>query len=300
MPPGKSETIFSMKNRSVKNLLYAETIDMGGLPVRQPFPTQHVPHIDPFLLLHHADIKVPTHVKPGHAGVGPHPHRGFSPVTFIFEGGVHHRDSRGNNSVVFAGGAQWMNAGMGVMHSERPPADIHQHGGHQEFIQLWINTPARHKMDQPEYFPLQKDDIPAYEAEDGKTVVNVVAGELMGVKGPVSAKTPVNAATIILKKEGSVSMPVPRAHNALVYVLSGRIHIDGYGLTEARHAVIFGNDGDGVSCSALEDARLLFLSGEPLNEKVVSHGPFVMTNETEILEAMRDYQKGKMGILIED
>lgn len=289
-----------MKNRSVKNLLYAEPIDMGGLPVRQPFPTERVPRIDPFLLLHHADVEVPEHVKPGHAGVGPHPHRGFSPVTFIFEGGVHHRDSRGNNSVVFAGGAQWMNAGMGVMHSERPPANIHDSGGRQEFIQLWINTPARHKMDQPEYFPLQKEDIPTYGSDDGKVLVQVIAGEVMDVKGAVPTKTPVNVATLALKKGGAISIRVPQSHNTLIYTLDGRINIDGYGLTEGLHAVVFDDDGDSLSLSALEDTRLLFLSGEPLNEKVVSHGPFVMSSETEILEAMRDYQKGKMGILIED
>src|SRR5688500_13192601 len=125
-----------MTNRKVKYLLYAEERDMGGMPIRQPFPTLKVDQVDPFLLLHHADVKVSEHVQPSHAGVGPHPHRGFSPVTFIFKGGVHHRDSRGNNSIVYAGGAQWMNAGMGVMHSERPPADIHERGGRQEIIQL--------------------------------------------------------------------------------------------------------------------------------------------------------------------
>jgi len=104
-----------MKNRSVSSLLYATVVDMGGMPVRQPFPTVKVDQIDPFLLLHHADIKVPTHLEPDEAGVGPHPHRGFSPVTFIFKGGVHHRDSRGNDNVVYAGGAQWMNAGMGII-----------------------------------------------------------------------------------------------------------------------------------------------------------------------------------------
>ena len=115
-----------MKNRSVSSLLYATLVDMGGLPVRQPFPTQRIDQIDPFILLHHADVKAPAHVLPDHAGVGPHPHRGFSPVTFIFKGGVHHRDSRGNDSVIYAGGAQWMNAGMGIIHSERPPLDIHE------------------------------------------------------------------------------------------------------------------------------------------------------------------------------
>jgi quercetin 2,3-dioxygenase len=289
-----------MKNRSVRNLLYGEIIDMGGMPVRQPFPTGKLQQVDPFLLLHHADIEVPGHVEPRHAGVGPHPHRGFSPVTFIFKGGVHHRDSRGNSSVVYAGGAQWMNAGMGVMHSERPPRDIHQLGSRQEIIQLWVNTPARHKMDQPEYFPLQEKDIPRFVSEDKLTTVNVVSGELLGIKGPVPTKTAVNAATIYLRKGAQIAIPLPEHHNSFLYLLDGKINIAGYGLTEGLHAAVFANDGDGVGLEALEDTRILLVSALPLNEKVVSHGPFVMNNETQILEAMRDYQKGKMGMLIED
>ncbi|MEX2234750.1 MAG: pirin family protein [Cyclobacteriaceae bacterium] len=289
-----------MKNRTVRNLLYAESLDMGGMPVRQPFPTLNVEQVDPFLLLHHADIKVPKHTKPGHAGVGPHPHRGFSPVTFIFKGGVHHRDSRGNNSVVYAGGAQWMNAGMGVMHSERPPVDIQDRGGRQEIIQLWINTPARHKRDQPEYFPVQENEIPRFVSDDNLTTVNVIAGELLGLKGTIPTKTPVTAATLDLKKGANIAIPLPPKHNSFLYALDGKFNIAGYGLTEGLHAVVFANDGEGIALEALEDTRILLMSGEPLNEKVVSHGPFVMNNETQILEAMRDYQKGKMGILIEE
>lgn len=289
-----------MKNRTVKNLLYAGKIDMGGLAVRQPFPTFRVQQVDPFLLLHHADVKVPVHTQPAHAGVGPHPHRGFSPVTFIFRGGVHHRDSRGNNSVVYAGGAQWMNAGMGVMHSERPPHDIQELGGRQEIIQLWINTPARHKMDQPEYFPLQPHEIPRFVSDDERVAVSVVAGDLFGLKGPVPPKTPVIVATLELKKGGRIGIPVPAGHNSFIYLLDGKVNIAGYGLTEALNAAVFADDGEGITVEAFDDTRILFGSGEPINEKVVSHGPFVMNTETEILEAMRDYQKGKMGILIED
>lgn len=289
-----------MKNRTVTNLLYAHPFDMGGLPIRQPFPTVNIEQIDPFLLLHHADVKVPTHLKPDHAGVGPHPHRGFSPVTFIFKGAVHHRDSRGNDSVVYAGGAQWMNAGMGIMHSERPSDDIHDIGGRQEIIQLWINAPSKNKMDQPAYFPLQESETPKYYTKDQLVTVNVFSGEVMGLKGRISALSPVNASTIEMKKGGRISIPVPNDFNAFLYLLDGKISLDGYGMTEGLHAVLFANDGDGISFEAIEDTRLLLMSGKPLNEKVVSHGPFVMNSETEILEAMRDYQMGKMGILIED
>lgn len=289
-----------MKPRSVTHLLFAQPMDMGGMPIRQPFPTQQVQQVDPFLLLHHANVKAPSHINPDHAGVGPHPHRGFSPVSFIFQGGVHHRDSRGNDSVVYAGGMQWMNAGMGVIHSERPPDDIHDIGGRQEIIQLWINSPAKNKMDQPTYFPLQANDVPKAISPDGLVTVNVFAGELLGVKAKTPTLSPVNAATMIAKKGGKVSVALPASHNALLYLLDGKITLDGYGIVDGFNAVVLKNDGEGISLEALEDTRMLLLSGEPLNEEVVSYGPFVMNTQTQIMEAMRDYQMGKMGVLIEE
>lgn len=288
-----------MKNRSVAQLLYAHPVDMNGFPVRQPLPTNNVDQVDPFLLLHHADVKAPKYIDPDDAGVGPHPHRGFSPVTFIFKGGVHHRDSRGNNSVIYAGGAQWMNAGMGIIHSERPPHNIHEIGGRQEIIQLWINTPAAHKMDQPAYFPLAADEAPAFTSEDKKVKGRIFSGEMLGIKGPIPSHTEVNAATFELEKGGKISVELPPTHNVLLYLLDGKLTVDGFGLVEGYHAVMFRNDGEGITFEAMEDTRVLLLSGQPLNEKVVSHGPFVMNSETQILEAMRDYQIGKMGVLIE-
>jgi len=289
-----------MKNRTVTRILYAQTVDMGGFPVRQPFPTRDVEQIDPFLLLHHADIKAPRHIDPDDAGVGPHPHRGFSPVTFIFKGGVHHRDSRGNDSVIYAGGAQWMNAGMGIIHSERPPHDIHEIGGRQEIIQLWINSPAARKMDQPVYFPLAGVDTPTKVSDDRKVTLRVFSGELLELKGLIPTNSEVNSATLELKKGGHVAIPLPVHHNSFIYLLDGKLKVDGFGLVEGLNAVVFEKDGEGISLEAIEDTRLLLLSGEPLHEKVVSHGPFVMNTETQILEAMRDYQMGKMGVLIEE
>ena len=275
-------------------------VDMGGLPVRQPLPTQRVEQIDPFLLLHHADIKVPAHIEPDHAGVGPHPHRGFSPVTFIFKGGVHHRDSRGNDSVIYAGGAQWMNAGMGVLHSERPPDNIHELGGRQEIIQLWINTPSQHKMDQPAYYPLSSEAVPAFRSEDGKVKASVFSGSLLGQNGPIPSHTEVNAATLEIKKGGIISIPVPVHHNAIIYLLDGKLTLEGFGLVEELNLIYFKKDGDQITIEALEDTRILLLSGAPIDEEVVSYGPFVMNTQTQIMEAMRDYQKGKMGVLIEE
>ena len=289
-----------MKNRTISRLLYAHQVDMGGMPIRQPLPTQNVQQIDPFLLLHHANVKAPLHIKPEQAGIGPHPHRGFSPVTFIFKGGVHHRDSRGNDSTIYAGGAQWMNAGMGILHSERPSHDIHEIGGRQEIIQLWINTPAKNKMDQPAYYPLSAEEAPRFVSEDEKVNGRVFSGEVLGVKGPIPSQTVVNAATFTFKRGGKISIALPQDHNALIYLLDGKLNVDDFGMVEELHLIHFKNDGEGITLEALEATRILLLSGLPLNEPVVSHGPFVMNTETQIMEAMRDYQMGKMGMLIEE
>ncbi len=287
-------------NRTIKSILYATPMDMGGMPIRQPFPSQKAERIDPFLLLHHADIKVPTHIETKHAGVGPHPHRGFSPVSFIFKGGVHHRDSRGNDNVVYAGGTQWMNAGMGVIHSERPPVDIHEIGSRQELIQLWVNTPAKHKMDQPSYQPLTAEDTPVVKTEDARVSVNIIAGELNGVKGPIHTLSDVNTFTANFSKGGKFFFEIPQTHNAFIYVLQGKINVTGDGEVDGKYVAVFNNDGTGFELEATEDSVVFIGTGEPLNEPVASHRPFVMNNQTELMEAFRDYQLGKMGVLIEE
>ncbi len=288
------------KLRTIKSIIYAQMMDMGGFPVRQAFPSHKADQVDPFLLLHHANIKVPAHVPVLQAGVGPHPHRGFSPVTFIFKGGVHHRDSRGNNSVIYEGGTQWMNAGRGIIHSERPPVDIHDKGGVQELIQLWVNSPAKNKLDQPAYIPVTKEETPFIQTEDGLVRINIVTGELNNVKGAIGTLSPVNTFTVEMKKGGKYSFEIPATHNAFAYLLDGKLNINGNDEVLANYVAIFNEDGSSIELEALEDTRLLIGTGKPLNEPVASHGPFVMNNQTELLEAFRDYQMGKMGVLIEE
>ena len=287
-------------NRTIKSILYAQPMDMGGMPIRQPFPSRKAEQIDPFLLLHHADIKVPTHIDTKHAGVGPHPHRGFSPVSFIFKGGVHHRDSRGNDNVIYAGGTQWMNAGMGVIHSERPPDNIHETGGRQELIQLWVNTPAKHKMDIPVYHPLTAEETPVVKTADGLTTVHVIAGKLNDVEGPIKPLSPVNTFTAEMKKGAKFFFGIPSTHNAFIYIMDGKVQVTGDSEVDGKYVAVFNNDGDGFELEALEDTHVFIGTGEPLNEPVASHGPFVMNNQTELMEAFRDYQQGKMGVLIEE
>jgi redox-sensitive bicupin YhaK (pirin superfamily) len=164
---------------------------------------------------------------------------------------------------------------------------------------MWVNTPAAEKMKQPEYHPLSAENTPCVKSTDGKITVNVVTGNLMGLKGPVPTATEVNSATLYADKGGKIRIDLPDNHEVFLYLLDGKINVEGYGLAEALHAVLFNKDGNSIEFEALENTRMLLMSGKPLNEPMASHGPFVMTNESELMMAMRDYQMGKMGILIE-
>lgn len=271
---------------------------MGSFRVRQPLPHQRINNIDPFILLHHAG---PTHYeaggRPQDEGVPPHPHRGFEPVTFVYKGGVHHRDSRGNDSVVDEGGVQWMTAGMGIVHSERPPKELVQNGGDQEIIQLWINLPAEHKMVQPRYQGLTREDIPTVESDNG-AIIQVVAGSLNGVEGPIETWTSVTALNGTFAAGSSIDIELPDEEGGLIYVLNGSITVNGTRVT-GHNMIELGTTGS-VSIEASEDSRALILTGAPIGEPVVTSGPFVMNTHTEILEATRDAQMGKMGVLIEE
>lgn len=280
-------------HRTVVTVAPARTFDMGGIPIRQPLPSQELDYFDPFILLHHGEMNVDPGIELRHAGVGPHPHRGFAPVTFLFKGGIRHRDSRGNDSTVYAGGTQWMNAGMGVIHSERPVEHFN------ELIQLWVNIPAAHKMDQPSYYPLTKEDTPSDTNADGTVNFNVITGQMLGLNGPIPTLSPVNSVTIQAEQGGKIFFPIPASHNAFLYLLSGSIQIEGFGTVIEKNLVAFNNDGEGIELTAREPTNALLMTGEPLNEEIVTHGPFVMNDTTQILEAFRDYKMGKMGILVE-
>lgn len=287
------------KNRSITHVLYAHEFDMGGLAVRQPFPSKEIRQIDPFILLHHANVTIAEGTDLSNAGVGPHPHRGFSPVTFIFKGGVHHRDSRGHESSVYAGGIQWMNSGSGILHSERPPKDIFERGGTQEIIQMWVNTPQAFKNDEPKYIPLTKEATPKWVSDDGLTEAYVQAGRLFGLSGPIPSTSPVNAATIYLQKGAKLSIPIPASHNAFMFLLDGRLEFEGYGEVAAEYAVVFDRDGEEITFEAIEPTRVLLMSGEPIGEPLAMYGPFVMNTEGELRQAFIDYQLGKFGELVD-
>lgn len=288
-------------NRTVQALLPATEIDMGGFPVKQALPTMRFDQVDPFLLLHHGHAKYSGRRPAKQQGIGPHPHRGFSPVTFVVEGAVHHRDSRGNSQVAVAGEVQWMHAGAGIIHSERPSDALAEHSGKQEIIQLWINSPAAKKMVQPAYYHLSDAFMPKTKSTDGLVTTKLVAGKYGNNEGGI----PVLSEMIVLWSEGESGgkevYKIPKEQNAMLYLIKGAISLKGYGLVEGESLVIFKNDGEEIEVSIKEEnTQFLVLSGAPLNEKIAKNGPFVMNTETQILEAMRDYQMGKMGVLIED
>lgn len=295
----------------------AHDVNMGGFVVKQPLPHPRLEHVDPFLLLHHAGpVAFPGGARQRDEGVPPHPHRGFEPVTFVFKGGVHHRDSRGNDHVVEAGGVQWMTAGMGIVHSERPSRSLVEEGGEWELIQLWINLPASRKMIQPRYQGLSKADIPV--VEQGGFRIQVVAGRFgaprrvgadadadvgadrpAGVVGPAETQTPITALVLEGAPGSDAVLDLPSGQRGFLYVLSGTVTVNGAAPLPAHHLIELDDEGP-LGLAATDETRALLMLGEPIGEPVVSSGPFVMNTHTQIMEAMRDAQMGKMGVLIEE
>lgn len=289
-----------MQLKTIKAVQFAEMVDMGGMPVRQPMPAAGFERVDPFLLLHHHSGYIANDSHPRETGVSPHPHRGFSPVTFVFKGDVHHRDSRGNSEIVKAGGVQWMDAGMGIIHSERPSVEFAKKGGQQEIIQLWVNTPHAHKMDQPNYQALHADDFPIIQIPENGGTVAVIAGAYKELKGPVKSKSEVLILRADLNASAAFQFEIPEHYNTLIYVLNGNVSVAGYGQVAGLHLIHFNNDGNTIDINTIQKTQLLVIAGKPLNERIEQFGPYVMTSQTEVMQAIRDYQMGKMGILIEE
>jgi len=283
--------------KTIKLVQAAEKVNMGGHILDQPLPSRQLDYVDPFLLIHHWKSELKGGQKQGDVGVGPHPHRGFSPVTFVFKGNVEHRDSLGNHAVVHEGGTQWMFAGKGITHSERQDKNLSENGGAVEFIQFWVNAPAKHKMDQPFYLPISAEETPLIEASHSK--IWVVSGTLDKTAGAAPSNSPLLLLRGALEASGKVNIDIPQSFNTILYILDGSVEVDGKTLA-TKDMAVFNQDGESISLTAKEDTRYIVLSGEPLNEPVESYGPFVMNNQTEVMQAVRDAQMGKMGVLIEE
>jgi len=286
--------------KPIKYVFTAPLVEMGDIMVYQPLPNNWTKQIDPFLLVHHWTDTLKGGQKQKEVGVGPHPHCGFSPITLVFKGGVHHRDSLGNNSIVMSGGVQWINSGKGIIHSERPIKSIAENGGELEIVQFWVNTPANLKKLPPTYFAIQADEIPVFTFEDGKSDARIISGELFNLFGKAHPASPLLIVCFDLKKGCEINVPVSEKYNTFIYQLNGKLIINDTEEIEDKVQVWFEKTGDELKLQASENARFVLFAGEPINEKIVNYGPFVMNNESEILSAMRDYQMGKMGILIEE
>ena len=287
-----------MKLNTINRLGRSDFVNMGPIQLRQPIPTQHIDFIDPFILLHHyGPYEISERNNP--FDLGPHPHRGFEPITFLVEGEQLHRDSLGNESVVKAGDVQWTTAGRGIIHAEAPTKEFVQKGGTLEGIQLWLNLPVEKKMMAANYQHIKNEDFRVVSSKDNKVNIQIIAGELEGVYGCIKTQTPVNAFMITVEAGGRYIIKVPNSHQSTVYLLKGDVLInDSETLKLNENQLIqFNQDGEGFSIKGKGRSKLLFISGEPLYEKVTTYGPYVMNTQTEIMEAMRDYQMGKMGFL---
>jgi redox-sensitive bicupin YhaK (pirin superfamily) len=288
-----------MNNRSIRRVFPSQKVNMGGILLEQPLPQKGVESIDPFLLVHHWSQVYKGGEQQSEVGVGPHPHRGFSPVTFIFKGGVHHRDSTGYSGVIDAGGTQWMNAGKGIVHSERPRKEIAEKGGEFEIIQFWVNAPAAKKMDEPSYQPLSSEETPCYYSDDKKVEMAVVAGEMKGVKGKIRTDSDLLTLRFTMQSGGKIELPLPKNHNAFIYQLDGNLVINGDTNISGKQLIWFNNDGKSIELASESGSRFILLSGAPINEPVAAYGPFVMNTQNEIIKALNDYQSGVMGALNE-
>jgi len=287
-----------MNINTIKIIERSDFVNMGPIRLRQPLPTQKIEMIDPFILLHHYG---PYHISEEHNpfDLGPHPHRGFEPITLLFQGEQLHRDSLGNESVVKAGDVQWTTAGRGIVHAEAPTKAFIKKGGYIEGIQLWLNLPAEKKMISANYQHVKSEDFNVVKLDDGKAIIKVIAGTLNNIFGKIATQTDVNVFTIDMVPGANINLPVLNSHQSMLYLLKGSVYVNRSDLLklDENQLIQFNQDGEGVSIEAKEKSTLLFLSGVPFNESVSTYGPYVMNTQTEILEAMRDYQMGKMSFL---
>jgi redox-sensitive bicupin YhaK (pirin superfamily) len=263
----------------------------AGFTVRRPFPGAELPLADPFLLL---DELGPVDYGPGEAvGAPDHPHRGFETVTYVLEGENEHEDSAGHRGTIGPGDVQWMTAGRGVVHSEVPSKAMLARGGRVHGFQIWVNLPAKDKLTAPRYQEIPRAGIPQATSPDGRATAKVIAGDVFGARAVIETRTPIALHDWTLRPGASVELPLPASFAAYVYVFGGAVSLGATTVREGQLAVL--GAGDAVHLASSGDARLLLLAGVPLREPVASYGPFVMNTRAEILEAVRDYQAGRMG-----
>lgn len=266
-----------------------------GFPVRNLFPTNGISaQVNPFLMFDYAGpTTFPSSKQP--RGVEEHPHRGFETITIAYQGSVDHRDSAGNSGTIGPGDVQWMTAASGVVHEEKHGREFTEAGGTFEMVQLWLNLPRAHKMDPPGYQAIESGEIPVVEFDSGASA-RVIAGELGGAKGAARTFTPVELFDFRMKAGSRAAFDLPEGHNAAVALLRGDAVVNSTGkLTGEAQLAVLSPEGARVELEAAQDSLLLVLGGEPIDEPVVSQGPFVMNTQAEIRQAIEDYRAGRMG-----
>ncbi|HGH5981378.1 TPA: pirin family protein [Kluyvera georgiana] len=266
-----------------------------GFPVRSLFSYQsHGESLSPFLLLDYAG----PHSFPADGakrGVGEHPHRGFETVTIVYAGEVEHRDSTGKGGVIGPGDVQWMTAGAGILHQEFHSAAFANRGGELKMIQLWVNLPAKDKMTAPGYQSIEAASIPTVALPDDSGSLRVIAGRYVGAEGPASTFSPLNVWDMQLRQDKEIVFTQPDGWSTALVVLEGSVTVNGESTVQEAQLVVLSHQGERVNLHASSDAKVLVLAGEPINEPIVGYGPFVMNSQTEIAEAVRDFNSGRFG-----
>lgn len=252
--------------------------------------------MDPFLLLdYNSRYYFPPTDTP--RGVGVHPHRGFETVSIAYRGRIAHHDSFGNSGVIGEGDVQWMTAASGLLHKEYHEKGYARNGGDFHMVQLWVNLPAKDKKSPPKYQPVTNAEMGKYMLPGGMGTVEVIAGSYRDVKGPASTFSPVALMNARIKKGASLPFLFPAADNTALLLIEGEIRVNDTTEVPADHFVLFRNDGEEFTVEALGDSVILVMSGEPIGEPIVAHGPFVMNTREEILQAYEDIRNGKFGYL---
>ncbi|HNI43290.1 MAG: pirin family protein [Chitinophagales bacterium] len=253
--------------------------------------------VNPFILL---DYNSRFYFPPTEQvrGVGVHPHRGFETVSIAYKGKIAHHDSMGNSGIIGEGDVQWMTAGSGILHKEYHEQNYSRQGGDFQMVQLWVNLPAAHKMTEPRYQSLTKEQIPRVTTPDGKGQVAIIAGEYEGHKGAAQTFTPINLYNVELQAGATVEFVLPVRYHTLMIVIEGSVVCPpSKRVATTNQLVYFNNDGHQFNVVAQEKTTLLVINGEPINEPIAAQGPFVMNTKQELLDAYHDFRAGKFGVL---
>lgn len=287
----------TVMDKKIDYLLQGRPKSIGVETVIQPLPHKDFRFASPFIVLHHMP---PHNYPPGSppARIHAHPHRGFAPVTLLFQGEGYHRDSRGNRGELKAGDAQWMFAGSGLLHSEGPTNEFLQRGGTYELVQLWINVPARHKWDEPYYQQAARAAMPLLFEEEGVDL-RLASGTYGPLTGPLSSFTPVTIAFGSAAGGKTLRFRAEEGYWTLLYVLEGNVTVNRDQQVGAHQLAVLSKEGTDITVTTGADTKLVYLSGEPLEEPVAAKGNFLMSTQEEIAQAEQDYAAGRFGVLEE-